>query len=47
MYLKDLHAVNDDGHVRWTKGKRRGVATLAKMGMSVSDAVRMMLVRVA
>lgn len=35
-------------HVRVDEGvKERASATLAKMGISVSDAVRMMLVRVA
>jgi DNA-damage-inducible protein J len=49
MYLKRIAmATTSMVHVRVDERvKEKAAATLAKMGISVSDAVRMMLVRVA
>jgi DNA-damage-inducible protein J len=48
MYLGGIGMPSTMVHVRVDeKVKEKACATLAKMGMSVSDAVRMMLVRIA
>jgi DNA-damage-inducible protein J len=49
MYLREVHTVATTMvHVRVDeKTKHRAAKTLAAMGISVSDAVRMLLVRVA
>jgi len=49
MYLKDRHQMSTTMvHVRVDKKtKQRAAKTLAGMGISVSDAVRMLLIRVA
>jgi hypothetical protein len=51
MYVRgnsEVIHVDHDGHVRVDeKTKQRAAKTLAGMGISVSDAVRMLLVRVA
>jgi DNA-damage-inducible protein J len=48
MYLRGIAMASTMVHVRVDeKIKKNASATLSKMGISVSDAVRMMLVRVA
>jgi DNA-damage-inducible protein J len=48
MYLRDRIMATTMVHVRVDeKTKQRAAKTLAEMGISVSDAVRMLLVRVA
>src|SRR5713101_1203176 len=49
MYLREVHFMASTMvHIRIDqKTKQRAAKTLAAMGMSVSDAVRMMLLRVA
>ena len=48
MYLREVMMSTTMVHVRVDeKTKQRAAKTLARMGISVSDAVRMLLVRVA